>query len=87
MAAAESAMALTAPASSAEPALLYIALDYGTKTMSLAYRVIANGRAGRIVPIEFSVGERQAPQLVAWTRDGEFLWGFVSYIIPSHKHG
>lgn len=62
----------------AEPIKLLLSMDYGTKTLSVAYRFVKPGEDATLanVPnVHFSEKEYYAPQKVAWAEDGTFYWG------------
>lgn len=58
---------------------LLFSMDYGTKTLSLAYRIATPGDdplPGKLYDVHFSEREYFAPQLAAWSDDGTFYWGY-----------
>jgi len=64
-----------------EPAKLLFAMDYGTKTLSAAYRIArASDTPTRfdVYDVHFDSVQHVAPQVAAWTKEGEFIWGRVS---------
>ena len=64
-----------------QPAKLLFAMDYGTKTLSVAYRIAkASDKPTQfdIYDIHFDSVQYFAPQVVAWTKSGDFIWGRVS---------
>lgn len=61
---------------------ILFSMDYGTKTLSLAYRLAKPGEspsATNVFDIHFSEREYFAPQAAAWAEDGTFYWGYVSH--------
>ena len=60
---------------------LLLSMDYGTKTLSVAYRLVKPDEfpsPANIHDIHFSERDYFAPQAAAWTKDGSFIWGYVS---------
>ena len=58
---------------------LFIAIDYGTKTLAVASRIAKPGETAelaQVCDITFHGKEDYAPQKVAWDDDGKFLWGW-----------
>lgn len=71
-----------------EPAKLLFAMDYGTKTLSLAYRIAKDSDTPTqfdIYDVHFDPVEVFAPQVAAWTKDGAFIWGRVSVLKSSSR--
>lgn len=65
-------------AKSAAAHTLFIAIDYGTKTLSVSWRIDGPGiDPSKTHVIEFSTNVVDAPQLVAF-KDGKVYWGYVS---------
>ena len=59
---------------------LLMSMDYGTKTLSIAYRIARPGEEPSLTNIHdmrFSEDADHAPQLVAWSKKEEFYWGEV----------
>lgn len=59
---------------------LQLSMDYGTKNLSVAYRIVEDGveQYQRPDEIEFDSGKNYAPQQIAWISDDLFYWGWVS---------
>ena len=68
-------------ASSEEPRKLGFSMDYGTKTLSLAYRIAKvdeEPSPNNVFDVHFSEKEYFAPQIAAWSADKDktFYWGY-----------
>lgn len=58
---------------------LFLSIDYGTKTLSVAYRVLEAGEVPSQLNVEslhFFRKEYSAPQKAGWAPDGTFYWGY-----------
>lgn len=65
---------------------LLFSMDYGTKTVSFAFRIAKVGdlpTPNNVYDVHFSERDYFAPQAVAWAKDGKFFWGYVSHSRPS----
>lgn len=57
---------------------LFLSIDYGTKTLSLAHRFLKPGEKptfDNVRTLELSRGRAYAPQIAVWAKDGTFYWG------------
>lgn len=64
----------------ANPSVLYLSIDYGTKNLPVAYRFgELDNDIHNIELVRYSFRSPEAPQRAAWLPDGTFLWGYVSY--------
>lgn len=69
-----------------EATRLLLSMDYGTKTLSIAYRIAKADNAlelNDIVDLYFPQPDTPdfAPQKAAWASDGTFYWGYVYLIV------
>lgn len=58
---------------------LLLSFDYGTKTLSLAFRIAKPEEApapSNVMDVHFSKREYWAPQKAAFDKSGEFYWGY-----------
>ena len=61
---------------------LLLSMDYGTKTLAMAYRIVderddnSTTESHKSQIISFSRNACHAPQIAAWDNSGEFLWGY-----------
>ena len=64
-----------------KPRVLLFSMDYGTSTLSLAYRIAVAGdrpNTANVRLLSFSDQDSFAPQQIAFAQDGTFYWGYVS---------
>lgn len=61
-----------------EPTRMFLSIDYGTKTLSVAFRFLRPNELPNltnVITLELSKNEQLQPQIVAWAADGTFHWG------------
>ncbi|KAI6862239.1 hypothetical protein KC343_g6540 [Hortaea werneckii] len=57
---------------------MFLSIDYGTKTLSVAFRFLRPNEIPNltnVITLELSKNEQLQPQIVAWAADGTFHWG------------
>ncbi|KAI7495508.1 hypothetical protein KC367_g7271 [Hortaea werneckii] len=60
------------------PTRMFLSIDYGTKTLSVAFRFLRPNELPNltnVITLELSKNEQLQPQILAWTADGTFHWG------------
>ncbi|KAI7464721.1 hypothetical protein KC357_g7851 [Hortaea werneckii] len=60
------------------PTRMFLSIDYGTKTLSVAFRFLRPNELPNltnVITLELSKNEQLQPQIVAWAADGTFHWG------------
>ncbi|KAI6870015.1 hypothetical protein KC338_g3212 [Hortaea werneckii] len=60
------------------PTRMFLSIDYGTKTLSVAFRFLRPKELPNltnVITLELSKNEQLQPQIVAWAADGTFHWG------------
>ncbi|GAB1740506.1 hypothetical protein NU219Hw_g5609t1 [Hortaea werneckii] len=60
------------------PTRMFLSIDYGTKTLSVAFRFLRPNEVPNltnVITLELSKNEQLQPQIVAWAADGTFHWG------------
>lgn len=60
------------------PTRMFLSIDYGTKTLSVAFRFLRPNELPsltNVITLELSKNEQVQPQIVAWAADGTFHWG------------